>query len=49
MQIAKLSSNRFSYILCKLKLLVDNGADVNIVNYEGFTGMNAYIHKNSNY
>ena len=42
MQIAKLSSNPSDEIFQKLKLILNSGADVNIVNCDGFTGISPY-------
>ena len=42
MQIAKSTGNTLDYIFQKLKLLLNSGADVNIVNYDGFTGISIY-------
>ena len=39
MKTAKATCHRLSNIYNKLKLLLSSGADVNIVNYDGFTGI----------
>ena len=39
MQMAKNTNNPLAHIFQKLKLLLNSGADVNIVNYDGFTGI----------